>query len=387
MNMPLRDELLKGIEALDKGLAQKDLPPTISHVSLATSPPGVEVILQEVVAAPRRKRSLANPRSLGAAPLTITVEPGSYLLTLSLPTYAPTRYPIRVGVGEQYEVHVDLPKSGDGGVPPDFAFIPAGRFLFGSSGDPKLRSFLKATPLQELKTGPYLIARRETTFREWITFLNDLKPDERAKRTPYASESVYEGALKLTRLPKGVWELTFRPGSTVHKVSEDQLVHYKERSVNAKQDWREFPVSGVSREDIEAYARWFSGKRGVPDARLCTEYEWERAARGADDREYPHGDTLDPDDANFEETYGAGNRGPDQVGSHPKSTSPFGLDDMVGNIFEFTVSSFEPSRLVLRGGSYVYDSASNLSVNRNPLNTDYWDANVGFRLCASVPKP
>jgi formylglycine-generating enzyme required for sulfatase activity len=387
MNLPLRDELLKALEALDKGLAQKGLLPTISRISLATSPPGADVILQEVVAAPRRKRERATARSLRQAPLTIEVEPGSYLLTLSLPGYALTRYPIRVGVGERYEVHVDLPKSGDGGVPPDFAFIPAGRFLFGSSGDPKLRSFLKTTPLQELETGSYLIARRETTFREWITFLNDLTPDERAERTPFARAGVYEGALKLTRLPKGVWELTFRPGSTVHKVSEGQQVHYEERAINTKQDWREFPVSGVSTDDIQAYARWFSGKRGVPGARLCTEYEWERAARGADDREYPHGDTLDPDDANFEETYGAGNKGPDQVGFHPKSMSPFGLDDMVGNIFEFTVSSFEPPGFVLRGGSYVYDSASNLSVNRNPLNTDHSDANVGFRLCASVPKP
>jgi serine/threonine protein kinase/formylglycine-generating enzyme required for sulfatase activity len=387
MNMPLRDELLRAIEALDKDLAHIDLPPTMSRIALATSPPGADVIIEEVFEAPRRKRGLAKPRSLGAAPINTAVEPGSYLLTLSLLGHAPTRYPIRVGVGERYEVHVELPTSGEGGVPPDFAFIPAGRFLFGSSGDPKLRSFLKTTPLQELKTGSYLIARRETTFGEWVAFLNDLKPDERAKRTPFAGESVYEGALKLTRLPKGVWELTFRPGSTVHKVSEGQQVHYKERAINTKQDWLRFPVSGVSSDDIEAYARWFSGKRRVPDARLCTEYEWERAARGADDREYPHGDALDPDDANFEETYGEGKKGPDQVGFHPKSTSLVGLDDMVGNIFEFTVSSIEPSGFVLRGGSYVYDSASNLSVNRNPLNTDYRDANVGFRLCASVPSP
>lgn len=393
LNMPLRDHLLPEIEALDKSLAHIDFPPTNSRISVTSSPPGADVIIEKVVEAPRRKRALAKPRSLGAAPLSTEVEPGSYLLTLNLLGRAPTRYPIRAGVGERYEVRVDLPKSGPtsegAGVPLGFVFIPAGRFLFGSSGDAKLRSFLKTTPLQELETPSYLIARHETTFGEWIAYLEGLDPDERAKRTPRAGENVYQGALKLARSPAGVWELTFRPGSTPHQVTAGQLIHYKDRSTHAKQDWLKFPVSGVSSEDIEAYARWLSRrpKDPVPGARLCTEYEWERAARGADDREYPHGDALDPDDANFEETYGEGKMGPDEVGSHPNSTSPFGVDDMVGNVFEWTLSSFEPGGFVLRGGSYVYESATNLSVNRNPLSTPFRDVGVGFRLCAPAPKP
>ena len=49
-------------------------------------------------------------------------------------------------------------------------------------------------------------------------------------------------------------------------------------------------------------------------------------ARGADDREFPGGDFLDPDDANFDETYARepASMGPDEVGSYPASRSPFG---------------------------------------------------------------
>ena len=74
----------------------------------------------------------------------------------------------------------------------------------------------------------------------------------------------------------------------------------------------------------------------MPGARLCTELEWERAARGADDRLFPHGDELDADDANFDVTYGRVDSayGPDVVGSHPASRSPFGVDDLAGNVFE-----------------------------------------------------
>ena len=50
--------------------------------------------------------------------------------------------------------------------------------------------------------------------------------------------------------------------------------------------------------------KWLDRTGRVPGARVCEEREWERAARGADDRMYPHGDNLEPDDANFDETYG-----------------------------------------------------------------------------------
>src|SRR6185437_4338943 len=146
-----------------------------------------------------------------------------------------------------------------------------------------------------------------------------------------------------------------------------------------------FPVSGVSPEDAEAYVAWLAGTGRVPGARLCAEAEWERAARGADDRDYPHGYHLDPDDADIDQTYGKAPLafGPDEVGSHPASRSPFGLDDMCGNAFEWTRSSLAPNEHVLRGGGFYYDATTARIANRQIPEPTIHDANIGLRVCVS----
>lgn len=95
-----------------------------------------------------------------------------------------------------------------------------------------------------------------------------------------------------------------------------QHLRYKNRSRAAEQDWTRFPVSGVSYEDAVAYAARLDHTRRIPGARLCDEYERERAARGADGRTFPTGATLELDDANIDVTYGRDLLavGPDEVG-------------------------------------------------------------------------
>ena len=144
------------------------------------------------------------------------------------------------------------------------------------------------------------------------------------------------------------------------------------------------PVVGVNVEDVRGYAAWLSSTMRVPGARLCTEREWERAARGADDRVYPHGDVLLPDDANFDATYGKKPEGfgPDEVGAHPASRSPFGLDDMAGNVWEWTRSTLADDEWVLRGGSYYYAATAEWSTNREVSEPTVRDLTVGARICA-----
>lgn len=109
--------------------------------------------------------------------------------------------------------------------------------------------------------------------------------------------------------------------------------------------WENKPVTWVSIEDARAYAAW-AGKR------LPREWEWQYAAQGTDGRAYPWGHAWDA------ARVPATNRGrtllsPDDVDAHPDGASPFGVLDLVGNVWQWTDEfSDEHTRAgVLRGGS------------------------------------
>jgi formylglycine-generating enzyme required for sulfatase activity len=141
----------------------------------------------------------------------------------------------------------------------------------------------------------------------------------------------------------------------------------------------------VSWDDVLAYTKWLRERGGVRGARPCTEIEWERAARGADDREFPHGDVLAPDDANFEETYGRqfAASGPDEVGSHSASDSPFGVSDLSGNAWEWT-AGLGNGPPVARGGGSNFDELTCRVVNRALVEPQVRGAFFGVRVCADM---
>ena len=138
----------------------------------------------------------------------------------------------------------------------------------------------------------------------------------------------------------------------------------------------------MSLHTAERYVAWLAATGRVPHARLCDELEWERAARGADGRRFPHGDRLLPDDADIDETYDRDHQGPDEVGAHPASNSPFGVTDMAGNALEWVMSG---SEVTLRGGDWTAGPATAFTMNETATQRDRHEVYQGIRLCADPP--
>jgi len=338
---------------------------------------------------PRRARvwseRLGTPRQLlGEAPLLpLTLPPGPVILSFEAAGHVAARLPVLLSREQELKLLIVLPETVS--APAGMVYVPPGRFLFGSSDIRELRqNFFNTTPLHEVETGGYFIGRNEVTFGEWIEFLDDLTPQERRLRCPNAVG--HPSSLKLTEIAPKRWRLELAPTEARKYIVETgQRLRYERRTRRAEQDWAKFPVAGVSYEDANAFAAWLDRTRRLPGARLCDEYEWERAARGADGRVFPSGNALAPDDANFEATYGREPlaRGPDEVGSHPVSRSPVGADDMAGNVWEWVRSIETPNDSIARGGSWFTDTFTVQSMNRERVAPTLRHPTIGVRLCVS----
>ena len=296
------------------------------------------------------------------------------------------RRPILLRRGD--ERAIEVPTAPAAQTPRGFVYIPPSRFLFGGGKDEELRKgFHHTVPIHSVDVAGYYIARFETTFGQWIEYLEALPPAARAAHLPSVHAGGFEGALSLEDLGDGRWRLSFKPTSTRYSAATGEAIEYPSRTRNQRQDWQQLPGVGLTAADAAAYAAWLDQSGRLPGARLCTDREWEFAARGADGREYPHGATLLPTDANFDETYDKdpAAMGPDAVGTHPTSESPFGLHDTAGNVWEWVTSSLEPDGHEARGGSFYFGANTGRTYNRETPEPSFRDTSVGFRLCADLP--
>ena len=376
--LDLRDELARRMEFYDEDGAHRRRLAEPAQLTVEVEPAGADIRLH--IYERKGDRLILSEQPVARRG---DLAPGSYLLMVTAAGRAPVRYPVRLERGERRQVQIALPPADR--VPQGFVFIPPGRYLAGSAGDEDMRrAFFNAPPLHAIDIGGYLIAVREVTFADWIEFLEAQDPAERARRTPGVS-TLGTRNVKLERDGEG-WTLSLPLGDQVVTAREGQPIVYPGRQRRREQDWLAMPVIGISAEDAEAYLAWLGRTGRVPGARLCTEREWVRAARGADQRTFPHGFRLEPDDACFDATYkkDPGSMGPDEVGSHPTTRSPFGLDDTVGNAFEWTRGP-SPGVYAVRGGSY-FDARITLQLpNRLETLATVRDPTLGLRVCADAP--
>ena len=217
--------------------------------------------------------------------------------------------------------------------------IPAGPFIMGSDeGDPE------DSPAHEVDLSAFEIDKFEVTNADYAAF---------AEETGYLTYAEQQGFAS--------WREAWGIGEDNH------------------------PVVIVTWDDAKAYCEWL-GKR------LPTEAEWEKAARGTDGRIFPWGDEWDPNKANVKER---GLRGTSAVGSFGAGASPYGVDDMAGNVWEWTADWYQPypgntaadpyygeKYRVTRGGGWFDTEPQSTTFNRNaadPSKTANDD--LGFR-CA-----
>ncbi len=243
---------------------------------------------------------------------------------------------------------------------PDFVEIPAGPFIMGadSAHDPDAFSNERWSPSEGQGTvdlPAYLISRHEITVGQFAAFAQS-----------------------------GTWSIPPQPldGPPTH------------------------PVQSVAWPEALAYCRWLqatlerSGVSGLVRQRLAegwrvrlpSEAQWEKAARGTDGRRFPWGNEPLAGRANF------GGTGTTPVGQYACPECPYGLADMSGNVWEWTISPHEPypydpgrafanldgdALFVIRGGHFGDPARLVRTTTRGAADPGARRAFIGFRVVLS----
>ena len=234
---------------------------------------------------------------------------------------------------------------------PNLCLIPAGNFMMGSDTD-----LPNEAPMHEIYLDAYYIGKTEVTNAEYYQFWVETGSAD-SEYTPVSYGDAF-----------GTWP----------EIAETKPRH---------------PVIGVSWHAAAAYAAW----RGM---RLPTEAEWEKAARGTDARRWPWGNAFRQRikntnvHANIWDQSGASLR---PVGSYTTGSSPYGAQDMAGNVWEWVADWYSEtfyyhtpdrnpkgpgvgSRRVVRGGSWLNAEMLARCSTRIGQYPEIGTSFIGFRL-------
>ena len=162
------------------------------------------------------------------------------------------------------------------------------------------------------------------------------------------------------------------------------------------------PVIQVSYYNAIAYVEWLSQQTGQ-HYRLPTEAEWEYAARAGTETDYWWGNEIDNKRAHYN---GCGNEWDGEMTAPVDffEPNPFGLHDVIGNVWEWTGSEYElkysgkeqqllekptdTHRIVRRSGAWYYDPIDNRVSYRTGIKPSYWSLGGSFRIVREInPQP
>ena len=174
--------------------------------------------------------------------------------------------------------------------------------------------------------------------------------------------------------------------------------YVQDHGLSAPQGWGgvgdgqvHYPVTGVSWYEAWAYCAWLRAVTGRRHS-LPTEAQWEKAARGEDGRRYPWGNQWAAQRCNTAEA-GLGRVAP--VMLYADGSSPYGVHDMAGNVWEWCSTSFgpypyrsddgreEPATIgarVVRGGSWFEDREFVRCTVRYGIAESLRGDHLGFRV-------
>ncbi|HEU4811866.1 MAG TPA: ergothioneine biosynthesis protein EgtB [Nocardioides sp.] len=262
-------------------------------------------------------------------------------------------------------------------VPDDSVLVPAGPFTLGVDGHDEPWSLDNERPAHTVDLPAFRIARVPVSNADWQRFIEAGGYDEPAWWSPRGWAHRRDAGLERPLF----WSAdgSRRRFGNVEEVPPDE------------------PVQHVCFHEAEAYAAWAGG-------RLPTEQEWEKACAWDPEsgrrRRWPWGDSeWSPALANL----GGDALRPAPLGAYPAGASAYGVEQMIGDVWEWTSSSFDPwpgfapmlyadysvpffggDFRVLRGGSWAVGGASIRPSFRN------WDLPVrrqifsGLRLAWDV---
>lgn len=307
---------------------------------------------------------------------------------------------------------------------------------------PKVELKPEAKPEPELEKSP---AEMEFAVKGVPTITREARDVLRGEAKASAANVQIWGGLEFIRIPAGKFlmgskddnplaqhnekpqhsvEIPYDYWLARYPVTNEQFVRFVEEAAykfSLEKNWKkkaDHPVVNVAWHDAMEYCKWLNtlvandvqatvakGSQPPPKlvVRLPSEAEWEKAARGEYGNEWPWGNEFDPNKCNSRE---GGKGGTTPVGAYsPQGDSPYGIADMAGNVWEWTISLWGPDigkpqysypyqfkdgrekldapdnvLRVARGGSFVNDARFVRCASRNGFDPRARYDDVGFRV-------